>query len=177
MNSEIYGLLAQFPTPDALLYATGALRGEGYVRLRAFTPFPVTGLSEALQLPQSKLPMMVTIGGAIGGSIAYALQYFAAVWSYPWNIGGKPYHSWPAFVPVTFELTVLGASLTAVFGMLALNGLPRPYFPTFNVPEFARASRDRFFLCIEAEDEKFDVEHTRQRFEHLGAEAVFEVPK
>ena len=99
MNSEIYGLLAQFPTPDALLHATHALRGEGYARLRAFTPFPVPGLSEALQLPPSKLPMLVTIGGIVGGALAYGVQYFAAVWSYPWNIGGRPYHSWPAFVP------------------------------------------------------------------------------
>ena len=129
-----------------------------------------------LKKRKSWVPTIAVFGGIIGGVSAYALQYFAAVWSYPWNVGGKPHHSWPLFIPVTFEITILGSSLFIFFGMLALNGLPRPYFPTFNVEAFARASSDRFFLSIEARDAKFDAQQTRDWLAAQGAETVTEVP-
>src|SRR5262249_5419205 len=138
--------------------------------------FPVEGLAEAIGFRRSRLPLIVLIGGLIGCVGGYLLQYYSAVVDYPLNIGGRPTHSWPSFVPVTFELTVLTASLSAVLGMLGLNGLPMPYHPLFNVPRFALASRDRFFLCIEATDPLFDREGTRQFLLSLAPREISEVP-
>jgi hypothetical protein len=138
----------------------------------AYSPLPIEELHEALGLPHTKLPLIVLIGGIIGCVGGYLLQFWASTMAYPINVGGKPLHSWPAFIPVTFECTILGAALSAVFGMLALNGLPQPYHPVFNVARFALASRNRFFLCIESRDKKFHEQHTREFLESLGAREV-----
>src|SRR3989441_8489764 len=175
-KTSLYGLVAAFTTPEALLEATRQARRAGYRRLEAYTPFPVEGLAEALDFHQTHIPLVVLLGGIVGGVGGYVLQYWINVIDYPLNVGGRPLHSWPAFIPVTFELTVLCAALFAVLGMLALNGLPMPYHPLFHVPRFALATRDRFFLCIEAVDPKFDRETTEQFLASLQPREVTEVP-
>jgi Protein of unknown function (DUF3341) len=171
-SPAIYGLMAEFDDPASLVSAAERARHAGYVCMDAYSPFPIEELHEALGSPRSRLPLIVFIGGLIGCIGGYALQYWVSVITYPVNIGGKPFHSWPAFIPVTFECTILVAALSAVLGMLALNGLPQPYHPVFNVPRFALASRNRFFLCIEATDPKFDVERTRRFLETLEPREV-----
>ncbi len=168
-SEELYGLLAAFEEPNSLLHAARAAHAAGYRNMNGYTPFPVHGLSQALGQKPKPVPLMTLIGGLTGGALAYGMLYYASVISYPINVGGRPLHSWPAFIPITFELTVLGASFAAFFGMLALNGLPHPYHPLFNVPSFSLASRDRFFLCIQAGDPQFDVVQTKQFLEALGA--------
>ena len=158
----IHGLMAEFDDPSSLVAATERAHREGYRRMDAYSPFPIEELHEALGSRHTRLPLIVLIGGLCGCIGGYALQYWSSVMAYPLNIGGKPLHSWPAFIPVTFECTILVAALSAVLGMLALNGLPQPYHPVFNVPRFALASRNRFFLCIESADPKFDLEGTRE---------------
>jgi hypothetical protein len=158
----VYGVMASFADPDGLLRAAQAVRAAGYRRTDAFTPFPVHGIEDALGIKSTKLPWVVLLSGIAGGVGGYLLQYYCNVIAYPLNIGGRPLHSWPAFIPVTFETTILGAALAAVFGMLAFNGLPMPHHPVFNAPEFGLASRDRFFLLIEARDPKFNVEESLQ---------------
>ena len=172
---ELYGLLAEFNDSQALMKAVQAAYAAGYRKMNAYTPFPLEGLSAALGQKPSRLPMIVLLGGVLGGSLAYFMMYYASVISYPMNVGGRPLHSWPAFLPITFELTVLGASLAAFLGMLGLNGLPHPHHPLFEVPEFSLASRDRFFLCIETSDRLFHSTQTRQFLQGL-ASAVHEVP-
>jgi hypothetical protein len=172
-----YGLLAEFDSPAELLRASKAAFAEGYRKMEAYSPFPVEDLADALGQRPSKLPLVVLLGGILGGLLGYGLQYYAEVIGYPKNIAGRPFHSWPAFVPVTFECTVLGASLAAVLGMLALNGLPMPYHPLFHVPSFARATRDGFFLSIKADDPKFDVAATTNFLRGLGPRDVQEVPQ
>ena len=167
-----YGLMAEFDDPKALVLATSMARAEGYRRMDAYSPFPIEELNDALGAHQSGLPLIVLIGGIVGCLGGFLLQYWAAVIAYPVNVGGRPFNSWPAFIPVTFECTILGAALSAVLGMLALNGLPMPYHPVFNVPRFALASRNRFFLCIEARDKKFDVVETRAFLETLKPREV-----
>jgi hypothetical protein len=176
IKTPIYGLLAEYTEPEDLLAAARRAHDEGYRRMDAYTPLPVEGLAEAIGFTHNRLPWVVLVGGILGAATAYGMMYFSAVLNYPINVGGRPLHSWPAFVPITFELTVLGASLFAVFGMLGLNGLPMPYHPVFNVPGFALASRNRFFLCIQADDPKFDRLATRQFLEGLGPKQVSEVP-
>ena len=168
----IYGLMAEFDDPQSLVTATRRAHGEGYTCMDAYSPFPIEELHEALGGHHTRLPLIVLIGGLTGCFGGYALCYWASVIAYPLNIGGKPFHSWPAFIPVTFECTILVAALSAVFGMLALNGLPQPYHPVFNVPRFALASRNRFFLCIQSTDPKFDVERTRRFLETLEPREV-----
>jgi hypothetical protein len=167
--ARVYGLLAEFATAEELTAAVEAVRNEGYARIDAYSPMPVEGLGEALGLRHTRLPLLVLIGGLVGGVTGYLMQWWMMTVSYPLNIGGRPLHSWPAFIPITFELTILGAALTAVLGMLALNGLPQPYHPLFNVPEFSLASQNRFFLCIEAADKLFDATRSRELLERLGA--------
>jgi hypothetical protein len=176
MRPRLYGLLAEFDSPTALVAAARRAHEAGYRRLDAYTPFPVEGLDEALGVRPTRLPLLVLAGGAAGCLGGYLMQYYASVVAYPLNIGGRPLHSWPAFIPVTFEMTVLAAALAAVLSMLALNGLPMPYHPVFNVPEFALASRDRFFLCLEATDPQFDEEATRRFLTDLQPRGVWEVP-
>jgi hypothetical protein len=171
----IYGLLGEFDNPTDLVVAIHRARAEGYKLMDAYTPFPVEEVAEALHIHDRRLPLIVLIGGILGGIGGYALQYWTSVIDYPINVGGRPFHSWPAFIPITFETTVLVAALSAVLGMLALNGLPMPYHPVFNVPRFALATRDQFFLCIEATDPQFDRDGTRRFFERLEALSVSEV--
>ena len=172
---KIYGVVAEFATVDGLVSAAHQVTRAGYKRVEAYTPFPVEALHEALDLPRSKVPLLVLIGGLIGCAGGFGLAYWASAIAYPMNIGGKPVNSWPAFIVPTFECTILLACLTAVVGMLALNGLPEPYHPLFNAPRFARASDDRYFLAIEARDKKFDRAATRLFLEGLNASEVTEV--
>ena len=174
-TARLYGLMAEFDNPDSLVAAARRTRQDGYRKYDAYTPFPIDELHEAMDLHRTHVPLLVLIGGIVGGLSGYGLQDWISAVAYPLNVGGRPFHSWPAFIPVTFELTVLFASLTAVFGMLALNRLPRPYHPVFNAPRFALASRDRFFLCIEAADAKFDAAATRRFLESLGPREVTDV--
>ena len=172
MKTPIYGLMAEFTDPQALVEAARRARDAGYRKVDAYTPFPIEELTEAVGAEHTRLPLIVLIGGICGCIGGYALEYWTQVVAYPLNIGGKPLHSWPAFIPVTFECTILVAALSAVLGMLALNGLPQPYHPVFNVPRFALASRNRFFLCVEARDPLFDLERTRRFLETLSPREV-----
>jgi hypothetical protein len=174
-KDAIYGLMAEFTTPQQLLDAANRSYGAGYRRLDAFAPFPIEGLAEAVGFHRTWLPLVVLLAGIMGGCSGFFLQYYAAAINFPLNIGGRPLDSWPAFVPITFELTILFASIAATLGMLAMNGFPLPYHPVFNVPRFALASRDRFFLCVEARDPIFDREKTKQFLESLDAREVSEI--
>ena len=171
----LYGLMAEFDDPTAFVAAARLARQQGYRRMDAYSPFPIEELHEALGLRPTWLPLVVLIGGLVGAAVGYGLQYWTSAVAYPLNVGGRPLHSWPAFIPVTFECAVLAAALSAVLGMLALNGLPMPYHPVFNVPRFALASRNRFFLCIETRDPRFDLEDTRRFLETLTPYEVSDV--
>ena len=171
-STLIYGLMAEFDDPSSLVAATGRAYQRGYRCMDAYSPFPIEALHEALGEGHSRLPLIVLVGGIIGGLGGYALQYWASAVAYPINVAGKPLHSWPAFIPITFECTILAAALSAVLGMLALNGLPQPYHTVFNVPRFALASRNRFFLCIESKDPMFHLEETRRFLDTLGPREV-----
>jgi hypothetical protein len=171
-SSVIYGLMAEFEDPTSLVTATERAHREGYRRMDAYSPFPIEELHHALGSRPTRLPLIVLIGGLIGCIGGYTLEYWSSVIAYPLNIGGKPLHSWPAFIPVTFECTILAAALSCVLGMLALNGLPMPYHPVFSVPRFALASRNRFFLCIESTDPKFDIDGTRHFLDSLNPREV-----
>ncbi|MBP1779143.1 MAG: hypothetical protein H6Q86_5154 [candidate division NC10 bacterium] len=173
--TRTYGLLAEFEVPEDLVSAAERAYADGYRHMDAHTPFPVHGLAEAIGFHTNRVPLLVLIGGIIGAGLGFFSQYWAAVIDYPINVGGRPLNSWPAFIPITFEVTILAAALTAVLGMLALNGLPQPYHPLFNAPRFALATRDRFFLCIEATDPRFDPVATRAFLESLGAREVTDV--
>ena len=172
---RLWGLMAEFENPAELVAAARRARQEGYIRMDAYTPFPVEELAEALGLRRTKLPLVVLAGGLVGLVGGYLLQYYAAVVDYPLNVGGRPFHSWPAFIVPTFEMTILGASFAAVLGMLGMNKLPQPYHPVFNAPRFALASRDRFFLAIEAKDPRFDHDQTWAFLTRLGPRVVMDV--
>jgi hypothetical protein len=174
-SPTVYGLMAEFATPGALVAAAERARLAGYRDMDAYSPIPIEELGEAMGLRRTRLPMLVLAGGILGGLAGYGLQYWSQAMAWPMNIGGRPFHSWPHFIPVTFETTVLGAALSAFVGMWALNKLPMPYHPVFNVPAFARASKDRFFLCIEATDPRFDRHATSKFLESLHPVGVSEV--
>ncbi len=174
-RTELYGLLAEFDEPQALLEAARSARAAGYRLMEAYTPFPVEEISEVIGARRLWVPLIVLVGGICGGLGGFFMQYYAAGLHYPLNIGGRPLWSWPAFIPITFELTVLVGALSGALGMLALNGLPQPYHPVFNVERFKRATQNGFFLCVQAADPKFDRERTREFLAGLHARAVFDV--
>jgi hypothetical protein len=176
-QSSIYGLMAEFDSPEALVAAARSAFAEGFRKMDGYSPFPVDGLAEALGFHRTRVPLIVLIGGIIGCLGGFFLQYWVSVIDYPINVGGRPLNSWPSFVPVTFELTILIAALSAFLGVLALNGLPMPYHPVFNVDRFELASRHRFFLCIESGDPKFDSDRTRKFLESVGSQGVYEVER
>ena len=177
VDHGIYGLMAEFESPAALVAASQRAWAEGFRKLDAYSPFPIEELTEVLHLHNTRVPQIV-LGGAIAGALGgFGLQVWISAVAYPLNIGGRPFISWPSFIPVTFETTILVAALSAVFGMILLNGLPRPYHPVFNVERFALASRDRFFLCIESADPKFDRHSTRRFLESLSPREVSDVER
>lgn len=176
MTAPIWGLMAEFETPSELLKATRGAYKAGYRRMDAYAPFPVHGLDKALGLGKDRVSLVCLIGGVLGGGSAYLLQWWINTIAYPLNIGGRPYHSWPSFIVVTFEMTILFAGIAAFVGMLGLNDLPMPNHPVFNVDRFTAASRDRFFLTIEAADPRFEIASTREFLENLKPSAVMEVP-
>jgi hypothetical protein len=174
-RQSIYGLMAEFLSAEELLEASKHAAEAGYRQLDAYSPFPIEGLAEAIGFHRTILPVIVFCGGLLGTCTGFFLQWWPNVIGYPMNIGGKPADSWPAFIPITFELTILFAALSATFGMIALNQLPSPYHPVFNVERFAHASKDRFFLVIESADPKFDAVQTRQFLAELNPREVSEV--
>jgi hypothetical protein len=177
MSRETYGLIAEFRTGDALLQAAKRAKEEGYREVEAYAPYAVEGLAEAVGFESHAVPLMTFIGGVLGGAGGYFLQWYSAVVDYPINVGGRPLHSWPSFIVPTFELTILGAALAAVFGMLIANGLPRLRHPIFHARDFEQATRNRFFLCLPARDPKFDAVRSRRFLTDLQALSVSEVPE
>jgi hypothetical protein len=167
--------MAEFEMPDDVVAAARRTYEQGYRKIDAYSPYPIEELSEAVGFHRTRLPILVFICGVLGGLAGYMMQYYLNAVDYPINVGGRPLNSWPAFIPITFELTVLLAAFGTVFGMILMNGLPQPYHPVFNVPSFALASRDRFFLVIETADPKFDREATRQFLESLNPREVSDV--
>ena len=175
MEKNLYGIMAEFDTPTQVVDAARKVREAGYTKTDAFSPFPIHEMDEALGIRRSILPYLVFAGGVAGLALGIGLQVFIHYIDYPLNIGGRPYISIPSFVPASYELTILVAGITAVFGMLFLNGLPRPYHPVFNVPRFALATREKFFLVIETADPKFEYADTRSFMESLNPQEVFDV--
>ena len=176
-DAPLYGLMAEFADPETLLAKAQATYAAGYRRLSAYSPFAIAELPAAIGLRPSRLGWLVLVGGIVGAVVGFGMQYYAAVIDYPWNIGGRPLNSWPSFIILTFEMTILFAAGSAVLGMLLRNGLPRPYHAVFNAPRFKFASQDRFFLCVEADDPKFDLVQTRQFLVELGSAEVVAVEK
>jgi Protein of unknown function (DUF3341) len=175
-TTPIYGIMAEFDSASDLVAAARKTHEAGYKKIDAYSPFPVEELAEAIGFHKNGVPLVTLIGGLIGGLSGYLMQYWIATISYPVNIGGRPYHSWPAFIVVTFEMTILFGGIAAVLGMLALNGLPMPYHPVFNVPRFAMATKDRFFLIVFSTDPKYKPAEVRQFLESLGPRSISEVP-
>ena len=171
----LYGLVAEFDDAHVLVAAAERVRDAGYTHTDAHVPFPIHGLAEALGMRRTILPWIVLTCGLLGCIGGFTLQYWVSVDAYPVNVGGRPLNSWPSFIPVTFECTILLAGLSTLFGMLALNGLPRLHHPVFNTPHFERATGNGYFLCIESSDPKFDLDKTRDLMNDLGAKVVSEV--
>jgi len=171
----LYGIMAEFTEPEQLLRAARAAYRAGYRKMDAYSPYAVEGVAEAIGFHKTGVPLIVLLGGICGAATAYLMEWYSATIDYPLNVGGRPLHSWPAFIPITFELTVLFAAIAGTLGMFFLNGLPRPYHPVFNAPEFSLASQTRFFLCIEARDDRFKADEVRAFFDSLDAEKVLEV--
>ncbi len=174
--NPLHGIVAEFTTAPDVLRAARAARAAGYTVLDAYTPYPVEGLAPALGHPRNRVPFVVFGGGLVGAVVGFFMQYWAMAVDYPLNVGGRPFNSWPVWIPITFELLILLASFGAFFGMLFLNGLPRLYHPVFDVPGFSRSTQDRFFLCIEATDPRFDAAAVRQFLTVLSPVVVTEVP-
>src|SRR5689334_20085822 len=177
MSDDIYGLLAEFRTSEALLEAAKRARESGFRYVEAYSPYAVEGIAEAVGFRRDRVPLITLVGGVVGAVGGYFLQWYSAVIDYPINVGGRPLHSWPSFIVPTFELTILGAAIAAVIGMLAANGLPRLTHPIFNAPHFEQATRNRFFLCVTARDPHFDIERSRRFLEGLQPMSVVEVPR
>jgi hypothetical protein len=175
-SPEIYGLMAEFDSAEELVRAASRTHEAGYRKIDAYSPFAVEGLADAIGFHKNRVSLVVLIGGLVGLISAYGLQYWVAVITYPTNIGGRPYHSWPSFIIVTFELTILFGGISSAIGMIALNGLPQPYHPVFNVPEFRQASESKFFLVVEAVDPQYDLAQTRAFLNELGPRKISEVP-
>ncbi|MGA8540684.1 MAG: DUF3341 domain-containing protein [Terriglobales bacterium] len=175
-DSPSYGLMAEFDSAQELVDAAHKAHQAGYKKIDAYSPFPIEGLAEAIGFEKNGVALVVLIGGLIGLMSAYALQYWVAVITFPVNVGGRPYHSWPSFIIVTFELTILFGGLSAVIGMLALNGLPMPYHPVFNVPEFAKVTENKFFLVVFSSDPNYDAARTRSFLSGLAPRMIAEVP-
>jgi ActD protein len=173
-RGPVRGLMAEFASAEAIVVAARAAREAGCRELNAYTPFSVEGLPEALGYRNTRVPLVTLLGGIAGGALGYLLQWYSAVIDYPIDSGGRPVHAWPAFIPATFELTVLGAALAAFFGLLILNGLPRLNHPVFDVPEFDLASRDRFFLHVGARNPG-EVEQARRALDGLSPRRVMEL--
>ncbi len=173
--NNICGLLAEFRHSEDLLECARRARREGYRRVDGFSPFPIEHLAEELGSHHTSVPAIALAGGLTGGLCGYFMQYLSAAKFYPINVGGRPFHSWPMFIVVTFELTILFAGIFTVFGMLALNGLPKPHHPVFAVPQFSLATDDAFFFYIEANDPKFDGEKTRAFLQELNPVGVYVV--
>lgn len=174
-SPKSFGLVAEFDTPEKLISAAEKARLAGFKKLDAYSPFPIHGLSDAIGFRDVKVPYLVFAGGLVGAFVGYGLQFYAHVLDYPMNVGGKPLVSIPSMIPITFEMTILVAGLTAFFSMIALNGLPKPYHSIFNTPGFNRASQDRFFLAIESGDPQFDSDKTRQFLAEMAPLSVHEV--
>jgi Protein of unknown function (DUF3341) len=174
-KQHLYGVMAQFDSPSTLVAAAKETYAAGYRRINGYSPFPIEELSEAIGFTRTSLPLIVLLGGIIGGVGGFFMQYWMEVIDYPINVGGKPFNSWPAFIPITFECTVLVAAFAAVLGMLALNKLPQPYHPVFNAPNFALATRDSFFLVIESKDAKFDHDEVVKFLKSMEARDVCDV--
>jgi hypothetical protein len=175
-EDPLYGLMAEFDAAQAVVDAARRTVAEGYRQVEAYTPVPIEELNDILHKTRTVLPKLVLAGGLTGMATGFALQYWASVLEYPMNIGGRPFASWPSFVIPSYELTILFSALTAAGGMIALNGLPRPYHPVFNAPRFTLASSDKFFIVIESTDAQFDLEKTRKFLERLGPRGVYDVP-
>jgi hypothetical protein len=173
---QYYGLLARFDDAEKVVEAARKVHDAGYRHTDAYSGYPMEELADALGSRRTRIPLITFIGGMIGAVAAFSFMYWTSVIYYPWNVGGRPLNSWPSFIPITFELTVLVAAFTAVIGMLARNGLPRPYHPVFNVPEFDEINNGKFFICIEAADERFDPQATRAFLEELEPKSVMDVP-
>jgi hypothetical protein len=175
-RDPIYGIMAEFDTPTALLEAARRTYQAGYRKIDAYSPFPIEGLAEEIGFHRDEVPFVVLVCGILGGLTGYLLQYWCDAITYPINVGGRPYNSWPAFIVITFELTILFGGISALLGMLALNGLPMPYHPVFNVPRFAMASKDRFFLIVFSSDQKYDPAGVRSFLEAMQPRSISEVP-
>jgi len=175
-RDPVYGIMAEFDSAQALVDAAKRTHEAGYNKIDAYSPFPIEGLAEEIGFHRDEVPLVVLIGGIVGGITGYLMQYWMSAVDYPLNIGGKPYHSWPSFIIITFEMTILFAGISAVLGMLALNGLPMPYHPVFNVPRFAMASKDRFFLIVFSSDKKYDPESTTKFLQQFNPRSISEVP-
>lgn len=175
-EARSYGLLAEFGSADQLVAAAARVRSAGYERFDAYAPFAVEGLAEAVGLRRTSVPLFTLIGGILGGGGTYFMLWYSAVIEYPFNSGARPLHSWPAFIPATFELTVLGAALAAFFTFLVASGLPRLHHPIFDAPDFDLASRNRFFLCIQCADARFDATRTRELLQSFEPMRIVSVP-
>lgn len=176
-RNRLWGLMAEYDNPGDLLAAARSAHEAGFRNMDAYSPMPIHGLAGAIGFHRTRLPLLVFLGGLVGCGAAFFMLWYVETHVYPLNVGGRPFNSWPSFIPITFEVTILFAAITAVFGMLALNGLPTPYHPVFNVKRFIMASRHRFFLCIEVSDPLFDLARTRQFLEETHAREVSEVER